>query len=72
MSMPSGRSKNVIEAVKAGFKGRKVWPIATTDPEAHYQQLAVTFGYVAGGPAGFLLTDLGDREIQLEQVSPGQ
>ena len=64
MSMPSFRPSNVIAAVKCGsFDGQGVWIPATSDPERHYQALAVVMGYVYKTPAGYVLTDLGRREI---------
>jgi hypothetical protein len=64
MPIPSGRPDNVLYAVKEGFKDRTVWPKATANPEAHYQQLAVTFGYVVETSGGYALTDLGKRMMQ--------
>jgi hypothetical protein len=63
MPMPSGRPDNVFNAIKRGFAGRDLWPTATANPESHYQQMALTFGYIARTPGGFILTDLGAREI---------
>jgi hypothetical protein len=62
MPFPSARPNNVIESLAAAFKGREVWPKATTYPEAHYQQLAVMYHYAYETEKGFHLTELGQRE----------
>jgi hypothetical protein len=67
MPIPSGRPDNVLDAVEKGFSGRTVWPKAIANPEANYQRIAATFGYVAEVPAGFILTELGLRETRRSQ-----
>jgi TPR repeat protein len=62
MPMPSARPNNVLDAIAAAFHHRGVWPEAHVLPEAHYQRMAVTYGYIAETPAGFVLTDLGKSE----------
>jgi hypothetical protein len=64
MPIPSGCPDSVLDAIEKGFSGRTIWPRATVNPEAHYQRLAVTFGYVAEVPTGFVLTELGLREMR--------
>lgn len=64
MPMPSFRPSNVINAVKRGSAdGHTVWVQAHADPVKHYQRLAVLFGYVHATPEGYVLTDLGVREM---------
>jgi hypothetical protein len=65
MPIPSGRPDKVLDAVKQGFVGPAVWPKAATNPEAHYQQMAKLYGYVAEMQCGFVLTDLGRSQIML-------
>jgi len=67
--VPSGRPDNVVREVKRGFTGRQLWSTATANPEAYYQQMALTFGYVARAPSGFVLTDLGALEACVIQPS---
>jgi hypothetical protein len=71
MPIPSGRPNNVIDAIRKGLNGRTVWPRAVADPkEANYQNLAVTYGYIAEVTEGFVLTDLGRRETMQGQLTP--
>jgi hypothetical protein len=66
MPIPEGRPVNVIAAIRKGFDGHQIWPMAITDPtEASYQNLALTHHYIDPTPGGegFALTDLGRREI---------
>jgi hypothetical protein len=66
MPMPSFRPDSVINALNRGFDGRSVWPKAKSDPERHYQKMAVAFHYVHETHIGYVLTDLGHREIVAE------
>jgi hypothetical protein len=70
MPIPTGRPDAVLIALQKEYSGRTVWTRATTNPEAHYQQMAVMFGYIVEISAGFVLTDLGLREIQRPQPDP--
>jgi hypothetical protein len=64
MSLLRSRPDRVLEALGAGFDNRPIWPRALTQPEAHYQQMGIMFGYVApvANGDGFVLTELGLRE----------
>ena len=64
MPILTGRPDNVIRFVKARFSGLTVSPFAQTNPEAEYQRLAEINQYVAKTQNGFVLTDLGRREIE--------
>jgi hypothetical protein len=63
MPIPSFRPSNVIHATRLGFAGRATWPKAVIDPEMHYQKLAAVCHYVHETPDGYVLSDLGRREI---------
>jgi hypothetical protein len=63
MSLLPGSPNPALEALRTVFKSSEVWPEAMSNPEAHYQQIAMTFGYVCKTKDGFKLTDLGEREM---------
>jgi hypothetical protein len=63
MSLLPGSPGPALEALRTVFKSSEVWPAAISNPEAHYQQIAMTFGYVCKTKDGFKLTDRGEHEM---------
>ena len=72
MSLLPGNPSPALEALRTIFKNSAVWPEAMSNPESHYQQLAMMFGYVCKTKDGFKLTDLGEREMTRTQGQPIQ
>ena len=68
MPMPSFRPTSTINTVREAFRHRELWPKATIDPEAHYQKLAAAFRYVHETSGGYVLSDLGLREIRAAEI----
>ena len=63
MSILPGSPSHVLQAIRAAFKDSMVWPSATAHPDAYYQQIDMTFGYVCKTKNGFQLTEFGEREV---------
>ena len=63
MPLPSFRPDGVLKALAAAFQHQDVWPKALIDPDAHHQKMAMMYRYIAETRAGYVLTDLGRREI---------
>jgi hypothetical protein len=63
MSLPSFRPDSVINALNRAFKGRSVWPKANSDPERHYQKMAVMFHYVHETHIGYVFTLARDQHV---------
>lgn len=71
MPLPTGRPDTVLHALSEAFRDREVWPAATTNPGVVHQRLGVMNHYLAGVAGGFVLTDLGAREVSVEREGDG-